>query len=432
MSLGISFRFLFALWVSACVGKSYFVSPEGVVENDGSSSRPWKTIQQAITAAQPGDSVIVKRGVYMETITFPRSGTIEMPIVLSGEGEVVINGMPEQKLWSGILNIRGQRHITIQNIQFHNAYWFGVYIDNQSSDIVIQHCKTYNTGASGIYAGRSTRIHVLHNVVQKACYQSQSEGSQECISLVSISDFEAAYNEVFESGGSTNGGEGIDVKEGCTKGIVHNNVVHDLIRLGIYVDAWDKELSYVSLYNNRVYNCASGIAISSENAGTARDIMIFNNLVYHTTSYGIAVTGWEKNGKRRNIKIVNNTCFRNGKGKWGGGIIVEQKANADSIFIHNNLCFDNLLWGIAVPNLSQNKVSHNLIYPYLHHFWTNEVKGKDAVLADPLLADTATGNLMLKANSPAIHNGNPRYAAGFDFTGKERNTCCVDIGAYQH
>ena len=49
--------------------------------------------------------------------------------------------------------------------------------------------------------------------------------------------FEISGNEVYDGGDPTNGGEGIDVKVGCEKGIVANNYVHNLTRRGIYLDA---------------------------------------------------------------------------------------------------------------------------------------------------------------------------------------------------
>ncbi|GAG74122.1 unnamed protein product, partial [marine sediment metagenome] len=52
------------------------------------------------------------------------------------------------------------------------------------------------------------------------------------------------------------GGEGIDVKDGSSNGKVYKNHVHDINRLGIYVDAWDKHTYNIEVFQNIVHNCS--------------------------------------------------------------------------------------------------------------------------------------------------------------------------------
>jgi hypothetical protein len=59
---------------------SIYVSPKGSDDNPGTSiDAPMRTIQKAVDAAKPGDTVLVRGGTYRETVTTSRSGTAKAP-----------------------------------------------------------------------------------------------------------------------------------------------------------------------------------------------------------------------------------------------------------------------------------------------------------------------------------------------------------------
>jgi hypothetical protein len=62
---------------------TYYVSTGGSTTNPGTSiDQPMRTIQQAVTAAMPGDTVLVRGGTYRETVSTPRSGTAAARITI--------------------------------------------------------------------------------------------------------------------------------------------------------------------------------------------------------------------------------------------------------------------------------------------------------------------------------------------------------------
>jgi parallel beta-helix repeat protein len=436
---------LFIILISSAKATIFYVDKGGSNSNSGLMGSPWLTIQQAASTAQAGDTVYVQAGTYSEKITFQHSGIENALITFIGVGSVIIEEPANTTVWSGTFNINTKSYIRIQNFAIQNAYWFGIYLE-ASDHIYLENNSTYNTGASGISVWHSSYVYASHNTVRKACYQSlTTSNAQECISFSGVSNFEIHHNEVYESGGSTNGGEGIDTKENCSNGKVYNNIVHDLIRLGIYVDSWDKILQEVDVYNNRVYNCSDGIAISSEDSGTVMNVNVYNNITYSNSGFGIIVSNYVKDGPRKNIAIMNNTVYNNGFGdgdpNWGGGIIV-YSSHVSNISIFNNIVSSNDAMQISdnsgVASVSVNK---NLIYGYKGLNWTGEVKGTNAIEANPLFvdidgADNSIGNLDDNMNvtsaSPAINQGTNTNAPTFDFDNYIRPAeGIVDIGAYE-
>lgn len=83
---------------------TYYVSPHGQDTNSGLGPGPGKalrTIQAGVNKLQPGDTLLIRGGVYRETVVFSRSGTADRPItVRSYQNEkVVISGCDEITGW---------------------------------------------------------------------------------------------------------------------------------------------------------------------------------------------------------------------------------------------------------------------------------------------------------------------------------------------
>lgn len=75
-------------------GTNYFVSPNGVDTAAGSESAPFKTVQKAVSLAQPGTSIVLRAGEYNEKVSLTVNGTAEQPIIIRNyPGEkAVLNG----------------------------------------------------------------------------------------------------------------------------------------------------------------------------------------------------------------------------------------------------------------------------------------------------------------------------------------------------
>ena len=93
--LGIGFSL--ALSATATLSnetKTWTVSPTGDDKNQGTKTNPFKSIARAALTAQPGDTVLVRPGIYRERVAPPRSGEPGKPITYRAEelGTVFIRG----------------------------------------------------------------------------------------------------------------------------------------------------------------------------------------------------------------------------------------------------------------------------------------------------------------------------------------------------
>ncbi len=88
----------------AVMGATYFVDqhhPAAEDRNDGSESKPWKTIDRAARGAQAGDTILIQSGIYREKVTIAASGTAEKPIRFQAApmADVVVTGADLLSRW---------------------------------------------------------------------------------------------------------------------------------------------------------------------------------------------------------------------------------------------------------------------------------------------------------------------------------------------
>jgi len=88
--------------LAAMHAAEFHVAPNGNDSNPGTITQPFATIQVGVNRLQPGDTLLVHGGVYRETITFPRSGTEQKPIMLRSykDEKVVITGCEPVTGWT--------------------------------------------------------------------------------------------------------------------------------------------------------------------------------------------------------------------------------------------------------------------------------------------------------------------------------------------
>lgn len=419
----------------------YYVSTNGKDSNPGTISSPWKTIQKAANTVKQGDTVTIKGGTYKERVTLQSSGSANNYITFTNyPGEVVTidgSGIDWGYDWSSLFNLNSQHYIQLTGLKVINSRWFGlgsVPDSNGCENIIIQNCSIYNTKGSGIIFNNGKNITLYGNSVEKAC--TGTSNTQECISLSTIDTFTIKNNHVFNctNGIPGAGGEGIDVKEGCSNGTICNNIVNDVVKLGIYIDAYSKHQYNIEVFGNRVYNSNQGIIVATEHGGFLENVRIYNNLIYNCVNWGLAVAGWNAGFTHamKDISFLNNTLYN-----IGDGDLYLNNSEAKNVVVVNNIlgggthsaCTPIYVNG---ANLKETTIDHNLLF----RIASGHPTGTNSVVGDPgfLNTDPNKGPLdfHLRPNSLAIKKG-VTTSPSADLDGQQRTIgALADLGAFKY
>src|ERR1022692_3610408 len=113
---------LLGLFSLAASAREFHVSINGNDSNDGSSTKPYRSISAAAAVAQPGDAITVHEGTYRERVTPPRGGESDSRRIVyqAAPGEkAVIKGSEAIRGWKPFLP--GVWKATLPN-SFFGAY----------------------------------------------------------------------------------------------------------------------------------------------------------------------------------------------------------------------------------------------------------------------------------------------------------------------
>lgn len=354
----------------------YYVAVDGSDNADGSYHQPWASVERALEETAPGDSVLVRGGVYsidkavqlgdakgQEDNWITIASHAGEQAVFDAGGFVETNeGKTPHGAGLGAIDISGAQYLKVVNIEVRNSHGEGFRISRGSKHVELIGCKSRRSFKSGIAAwgighGGAEYVRILQCEVTGANDLNMalpadggpgnySEAPHEAISVAGVHHFEVAYSRVHRSHK-----EGIDIKERSAHGSVHHNETHNLPRQGIYLDAWFGMLEDVEVHSNWSYNNEWGITLSAENKNAEmRNIRIYNNVVFNNRASGIMFGLFGNDERRSNVRIYNNTVVNNGSVEhWHGstGGIDLRSSNVRDVYVVNNLVIDNAGFEIA-------------------------------------------------------------------------------------
>jgi len=401
-----------------------------------SGGADFTTIQAAVDAVQAGDTITIKAGTYHERVFIETSGTKSNPVVIQNyhTDKVIIDGtgINWNGTWGGLFEISYSGYISISGIEIEHSTHAGIFLDN-AHHITIKNTKTNDTFSSGIGVWESDYVLVSKNEVKLAC----NDGGEECISIVTSHHVEVIENEVHHTGPGTNGGEGIDVKQGSHDVTVKYNHVHHIRnpdRPALYADASDLYTHHILFESNRVHDIAgNGVSVASELGGLLAYVTFVNNIIYNNRDGGMIIGGWTSEGEVvpsnpvKHINIINNTFYNTG----GDGIYVDN-LYAKDIKIYNNIIQskNKRESPISLRNgvdISEVDIRKNMVDSELYSYGQSS-----DIVADPLFVDGAHGDFHLQVKSPAINAGIQNNFSLLDYSKNSRLQDGIwDIGAYE-
>jgi len=467
-------------------GPTFWVATDGDDAGSGSRDEPWATLQHAADAVDAGATVYVRAGTYPQRVELHVSGEPGRPITfMPAPGEtVVLDGstlqVPTDR--SAMIEVDSARYITIQGFEitgYRSAESghvpVGILVTGAADHIRLSGNFIHDMGTTfqGRNGGDAHGIGVFGTAADHPIEEIEIVGneladltlgsSEALVVNGNVEDFLIEGNRVHDTNNI-----GIDVigfegtapdptVDQARDGIVRGNTVWNIDSYGnpAYGDDRSADGIYVDggrdvvIEANVIHDVNIGIELASEHGGrSTRNVTARNNLVYDSTTIGIAIGGYDpRRGSTEDCAIVNNTVvntdgpellvqFDTRRNLIANNVIV---AGPQHIFVENpyeenvdNVLDANLYYSIdgsSEGTWQWKGTDHGDFATW------RERSGNDrhSSFADPGFVNPAEHDYTLGDRSPAIDAGMILAVSGStDLTGQPRaQGGSVDIGAFE-
>ena len=408
---------------------------------DAGTALQFKTVMEALAVAQPGDTVVLREGVYREAVRFPRSGLADRPIVVMaqpGEHVVLDGAQVDIPRWQGLISILNESYIVIQGLEVRNSSQRGVVAysrDGNTTGIVIQDCVVSHTEGAGIvleqvkdcrvenseagYAGNGSPGFLLNrceNIDLFGCrahhngqggggtaqgfliYEGRNLRLQNCLAEKNVRDG-------FDIGGGQMGATGVSLKQ-C----VSRQNGED----GVGINSWATNVSLLQCL----------LAFNGENAVNiyqgAQSVQLYNNTFVGHVHY-LWIDG--SNAPERpitDVKVLN--CI--GTGATGRAIVTVAPLG-DVTFDYNCWTGEKKGYGeFCLWEMGAGEKAFGFDDLGEAGRWYKLLgQGRHSFSADPVFMDPAGWNFQLSRQSPCVDAGTP---IGLPYSGS-----APDIGAFE-
>ena len=465
---------------------TYWVSPDGDDAASGDEGSPWATLQHAADVAPPGATVFARGGSYAQRVAFHVSGEPGRPITFAAApGESVVLDGSSLEVPAGqapMIEIDSQRYLAVEGFEISG------FASSESGHVPM----------GILVTGSADHIQLAGNTIHDmgTTFEGANGGDAHGIGVFGtsadqpISDIEIVGNELFNL--TLGSSEALVVNGNVSGFTIEGNRVHDTNNIGIDVigfegtapdptvdqardgvvrgnevwnidsygnPAYGRDRSADGIYvdggrdvlieGNVIHDVNIGIELASEHGGrSTRNITARNNVVYDSTSIGIAIGGYDRRrGSTEDCVIVNNTVvhtegpellvqFDTSRNLIANNVIV---AGPEHIFVEN-----------AYEENVDNVVDGNLFFsedgsPTGTWQWKGTQYGsfsawqrssgndRHSGFADPGFADPEAHDYSIDAGSPAFDAGLLTAVSGStDIAGSPRaQGASIDVGAFE-
>jgi parallel beta-helix repeat protein len=417
---------------------TYYVATTGSDANDGSLSRPWRTVQKAADVIPAGSKALIRGGTY-PAFHVRRSGSSASAhtIYANYPGErAVINGGGAYPIGVYVQYYGGPvRYVTISGLVIQNApggrgSGGGIVAQNahhvRLRDNVIQYNRSY-----GIYLVDSTNVSIAGNEITKnevGIYVTRQGGGSVIANnrihhndRMVINTASPGYDDYGATGIAFNKSTGsIRVRDNRIWG--HRALSYDYDWDGSGIEIWMASNVWIernTLYDNEnvletgsdrsagcndnrfVRNVAYGATTAGRSNGVylrcAGRMLVANNTMYGLTQFAFQIAhltgvhgGWIDG-----LRVQNNIMVTTSADDWTTWI---RSALPSSVVIDRNLMFSTV--GSKIAYVDGRGATTSLA---TFRSWTGrELTG---VQADPRFVDVRAGHFGLAVGSTAIDRG---------------------------
>jgi len=410
-------------------GATFYADPvNGSTSGDGSSARPWRTIQEVVSAGhlgtrvRAGDRILLRTGYHGElTIT---GGSYGVPITIAADS----GHTPRLRR----VQIGGANGFLIRGLSISPAHaptyakTTLVNVQASSSNVTIENCQLFsvanastwtaddwiNLASSGAQVS-GTRVTLRGNTVRNVRFGISVDGDNALIDKNTVDGFSAdglrglgdfgtfQYNTVkncyVDGDLDSNHDDGFQSWSVGASGVGTGEVRGVVLRGNTFINT--ENPSQPLRASMQAIGCFDGFFV---------DWVVENNVVVTNHWHGISLYGV------RNSRIVNNTVIDNDSTSPGPPWIMvnahKDGTASSNVVVRNNLATD---YSIAGTNITQD---HNVELTTLTSYFVNP----------------ATFDLHLRSGSPAINAGSAELAPGTDRDGVARpQGGAFDLGAYE-
>jgi hypothetical protein len=299
---------------------------------DGKRNVPgeYPTIQTAIDAANPGDDIIVQKGIYKENII------IDKYINLIGIGWPEIDGGSREGNVNAVsFAYLGERAGKIEGFIVTGGglgpRGHGIYIWDSSPEITNNKVTGNRHNSIGVHgkAAQTGKTRIHNNLI----YDNG----------VGIGNGLGSNAHIYNNQIYNNHIVGVGSRGGAMPRIEGNSIYGNHIGVGA------REPASPHVKGNQIFANVFGIAISplsTFESYAGKDILIENNLIINNLQRGISITSFNLS----KVIILNNTIDSNNQRAWeeGGGVLFGwPQAGRFTAIMENNIITNNRIVGIG-------------------------------------------------------------------------------------
>jgi len=395
---------------------TYYLATNGNDNNDGSAVSPWITFSYSINQLKPGDMLIVKDGIYYQTLDINISGTQTEPIIIRSEndGMAIIDGQ-ENRLACNVAGINNNDHIhdiRLDGFVCINSLRSAIIVNN-ADRIVLKKISAANAGSTGNYhvfdISYATDILAEDVIAYGTGRQSYDVYESNRVTLRRC----WGKWEGHAGGGGPNGfiqiyGSDDSIVENCI-GTMKESMPDTVQGIVVWANTYNDSADRNKIYGNIVYNLSFWAY-----ANSSAQHLIQNNEFYNNVSL------WNKYGlyqrADRNMLIKNYTCANTSTScyvlqtvyKSGNCSSYDQNWAIKGFVKNSSFLFGDV--GIQNDSTSCGLVSFNNLYNNLYNFSRPYLQGASLGLGeisvDPNYSTSTYGNgAYLKKPSNLIGKG---------------------------